>query len=97
MNFVFKLLTKQGQRYKGFLILYLLLALVIAVASVITTRLTGDLGQAAIDVDSNVLLRFIVIISAVTLLRAIASAASASWRTSCAHGGARPEWRPGTG
>ena len=77
MGLVFKVLKEQGQRYKGFLVLYLLLALVIATASVITTRLTGDLGQAAIDVDSNVLVRFIIIISLVTLLRAIASAVSA--------------------
>jgi len=77
MNFVFKLLTKQSQRYKGFLVLYLLLALVIAVASVTTSRLTGDLGQAAIDFDSSVLVRFIIIISVVTLLRAVASALSA--------------------
>jgi len=77
MNLVFKVLKKQGQQYKGFLILYLLLALVIAVASVVITRLTGDLGQAAIDVSPNVLVRFIIIISAVTLLQTIASAVSA--------------------
>ena len=76
MNFVFKLLNKQGQRYKRFFAIYLLLTLVISLASVITMRLTGDMGQAAIDVNSNVLVQFIIIISVVTLLRAIASAAS---------------------
>ena len=77
MGFVFKLLSKQGQRYKGFLVFYLLLALVIAAASVATTRLTGDLGQAAIDVNSTMLVRFVVWVSVVTLLRAITSAVSA--------------------
>ena len=77
MKLLFQTLANQGLRYKGFLFLFLLIALVVSVASVIMTRLTGDMGQAALDMDTSVLLRFFGVITAVMVVRAIASAVSA--------------------
>jgi len=77
MKLLFKTLANQRLRYKGFLFLFLLIALVVSTASVIMTRLTGDMGQAALDMDTSVLLSFFCIITAVMVVRAIASAVSA--------------------
>ena len=77
MKLLFRTLAKQRLRYKGFLFLFLLIALVVSVASVIMTRLTGDMGQAALSMDTSVLLRFFGGITAVMVVRAIASAVSA--------------------
>jgi len=77
MSLLFKTLNKHRQRYKGFLFFYLLLALIVSIASVLMTRLTGDIGQAALDFDTSMLLRFIGIFTGVMLIRAVASATSA--------------------
>ena len=77
MSLLFKTLKKHRQPYKGFLFFYLLLALIVSIASVLMTRLTGDIGQAALNFDTSALLRFIGVFTAVMLIRAIASASSA--------------------
>ena len=77
MHLLFKTLKTHRQPYKGFLSIYLLLALILSIAGVIMTRLTGDIGQAAVDMETNRLLQFIAIVTALMLIRAIASAASA--------------------
>ena len=77
MGLLFKTLVKQRLRYKGFLFFFLLMALIVSVASVFMTRLTGDMGQAALDMDTGILLRFFGLITAIMVVRAIASAASA--------------------
>jgi len=77
MKLLFKTLHKQELKYKGFLLFFLLMTLLVSVASVLVTRLTGDLGQAAIDVDMGVLFRLFLILTVITLVRAAASAVSA--------------------
>ena len=77
MGYLFKTLAKQQQRYKGFLVIFLFLALIVSVARVLMTRLTGDMGQAAIDMDMSVLLRFFGLITGIMIIRAGASAISA--------------------
>ncbi|MCL2050795.1 MAG: ABC transporter ATP-binding protein/permease [Lachnospiraceae bacterium] len=74
---MFKTLAKHQIRYKGFLFFFLLMIFIAAVASVLMTRLTGDMGQAAINMDMGVLLRFFALITILMVIRAIASAVSA--------------------
>ena len=77
MKLLFKTLRNQELKYKGFLYFFLLMTLLVSIASVLVTRLTGDLGQAAIDMEMGVLLRLFMILTVITLVRATASAASA--------------------
>jgi len=74
MKFLFKTLQANRQPYRAFLALSLLLALIMSVASVVTTRLTGDMGQAALDANTTELLRFIVIVTGLFAIQAISSA-----------------------
>ncbi|MCL2218123.1 MAG: ABC transporter ATP-binding protein/permease [Defluviitaleaceae bacterium] len=77
MGLMFKTLAKQRLRYRGFLFIFLLMALVVSVAGATMTRLTGEMGQAALDMDMTVLLRFFGIITAIMLFQAAGSAVSA--------------------
>jgi len=77
MGLMFKTLARQGLRYRGFLVFFLFLALVVSVASVLMTRTTGEMGQAALDMDTGALLRFFGVITGIMAIRAVASAASA--------------------
>jgi len=77
MRLFFKTFAKQRLRYKGFLFFFLLMTLVVALSSVLMTRTTGDMGQAALDMDTSVLLRFLGIITILMAIRATAAAVSA--------------------
>ena len=77
MNLLFKTLAKQQVSYKGFLLFFLLMALIVSAASVFMTRITGDMGQAALNMDIDVLLQLFGIITGLMIIRAIASAISA--------------------
>ena len=77
MGLLFKTLVKQRLRYKGFLFFFLFMALLVSIASVFMTRITGDMGQAALDMNTDVLLQFFGLITGIMVIRAIASAASA--------------------
>jgi len=77
MTLLFKTLASQRQAYRGFLIFFLFMALIVASASVFMTQLTGDMGQAALDMDTTALLALFGILTGVMVLRAVASAASA--------------------
>jgi len=77
MGLFLKTLKRQQLQYKGFFVFFLLMALVVSVASVLMTRLTGDMGQSAIGMETDVLLRLFAILTGVMVIRAIASAASA--------------------
>ena len=77
MGLLFKTLAKQRMHYKGLLFFFLVMTLVMSLASVFMTRLTGNLGQAALDMDMGALLRLFAIITVVMVIRATASAFSA--------------------
>ena len=77
MKLMFQTLKKHNLRYKGFLTFYLITAFIISVASVFMTRLVGDMGQAAVETEMNVLLRFFGFVTILMAIQAIASAASA--------------------
>jgi len=77
MGLLFKTLRKQKLHYKGFLFSFLFLFLIASIANVVMTVLTGDMGQAAVDMDMSVLVHLFVILTGVMIIRAIASAVSA--------------------
>ena len=77
MGLMFKTLAKQQLRYRGFLCFFLSLSLVAAIASVVITRLTGDMGQAALELDTGVLMQLFGLFTGIMVIRAIASASSA--------------------
>lgn len=77
MDLLFKTLAKQKLRYKGFLFYFLFMALIVSIASVLMARITGDMGQAALNMNTGVLLQFFGFITGIMIVRAIASATSA--------------------
>ena len=70
-------LNKNGMRYKGFLLAYLLISAVIAVTVVVMERITGEMGEAAHNFDMDTLLWFLVLLTGTSAVQAIAAAASA--------------------
>ncbi|MCL2187266.1 MAG: ABC transporter ATP-binding protein/permease [Defluviitaleaceae bacterium] len=77
MKLLFQTLAKNRQPYGGFVLVFLLLALVLSVAGVVTTRLTGDMAQAALDFDTSALLGFFAVVTALMVIRAGSAALSA--------------------
>jgi len=77
MGLLFKTLKKQKLHYKSFLFYFLFLFFIASVANVVMTVLTGDMGQAAVDMDMSVLLHLFMILTGVMIIRAVASAVSA--------------------
>jgi len=77
MSFLFKTLKQQHQKYKSFLIIYLLLILVGATVSVVTMRMTGDMAGTSLEADTSALFHVLVIITALTAIHTITSAISA--------------------
>jgi len=77
MKLLFQTLAAHRQNYKGFLLLYLFLVLAVSVASVVATRLTGDIAEAALEFDTTAIFQFLGTITAITLVRVIASGVSA--------------------
>ncbi|MCL2008702.1 MAG: ABC transporter ATP-binding protein/permease, partial [Treponema sp.] len=77
MRILFKTLKKQQLPYKKFLFFFLFLSFLVSLARVFMTRLTGDMGQAALNMDTGVLLQLFGIFTCLMLLRAFASALSA--------------------
>ena len=77
MGLMFKTLSGQRLRYKRFLFFFLLLALITAVAGALTTRLSGEMGQAALDLDTATLLQFFGVITLLMVIQAVSSGVSA--------------------
>ena len=84
MGILFKLLRKHSVPYKGFFSVFLTLSLIVSVAAVFMTRLTGDMSQAAVELDTGALLGFVGVFTGLMLIRAAASALSTLllWRFS---------------
>jgi len=77
MSLLFKTLKHHRQRFKGILGVFLFLTLIISVAGVVMIRLTGDMGQAALDFDVDTIIRFLILLTVLMAIRAISSAVSA--------------------
>ena len=80
MRLLFQTLKKQNQQYKGFFAFFLLMTLILSVASVFMTRLTGDMGQAALDFDVSTILQFLGFLTILMVIRAVASAIATLFR-----------------
>jgi len=77
MGLIFRTFSRQQVNYKGFFTFYLIMAFIVSVAGVLMTRVTGDMGQAAVDLDRSSLLYLFAFFTGVMIIRAIASAMSA--------------------
>jgi ABC-type multidrug transport system fused ATPase/permease subunit len=73
----FATLNRNGMRFRGFLSAYLLISAVIAATMVVMDRITGEMGEAAHNLDMDILLWFLVLLTGVSAAQAIAAAASA--------------------
>jgi len=67
---------RNGQRFIVFYFIYLLLIVIVSTTGILITRTTGDMGQAAVNLDTNELFRYILVITATMACKAIASAVS---------------------
>ena len=76
MGIMFKTLKSQGQKFVGVFSVFLFLSVVVSVGLIVSTFLTGELSQAAIYGSGSELLRFLLILTAVFAVRALASALS---------------------
>jgi ABC-type bacteriocin/lantibiotic exporter with double-glycine peptidase domain len=77
MSIFFQTLVKQKISYKPVVCFVLFMALVVSLASVVMTQLTGDMGQAAIDMDTSVIIHLLGILTGIMVIRMLASASSA--------------------
>ncbi|MCL2573298.1 MAG: ABC transporter ATP-binding protein/permease [Defluviitaleaceae bacterium] len=73
----FATLNKNGMQYKGFLLIYTLVVAVVVATSVLMDRTAGEMGQAAHYLEMDTLLQFLVLLTALSAIQAIAAAISA--------------------
>ena len=73
----FATLNKNGVRFRGFLLAYVLISAVVAATMVIMDRITGEMGEAAHNFDMDTLLWFLALLTGLSAVQAIAAAASA--------------------
>jgi len=76
MKNFFTTLRKTELRYHSFMLLFMLAATVSSISLVVMNRLSGEMSEAAVIGDVDVLVRFIIFITGVMLIRALASAVS---------------------
>jgi len=72
-------MRKAGLKYKRFLLFYVLACAALSVGLVFTNRLQGEMGEAALGHDVDALVWLLVLISGITVIRAIFSALSTLW------------------
>lgn len=68
---------KNGRKFRLFFLVYAIAMAVSVAANLFVTRLTGEMGQAAVDFDTAAILRLLGLITAISALRAIVSAVAA--------------------
>ena len=76
LGIMFSTLKSQGQKYAGVYSVFLLLSVVVSVLLIVSTFFRGELSEAAVDGNQSELVRFLVILSVVLFVRAVASALS---------------------
>jgi len=69
-------LRNTGLKYRGFMLFYVIASIIASVGLVIMNRLSGEMSQAAADGDTDVLAWFLLLITGIMLLRALAAAVS---------------------
>jgi len=73
----FTTLKKNEMRFWGFLLFYIVLASAVAVSAVLMERVTGDMSQAALDFNVDMLMQFLLVLTGIMAIRAVSSALSA--------------------
>ena len=69
-------MKKNGIRYRGFMIFYVIASIITSAAYVLMTRLRGDMGETALEGDTATLVRFLLILTGVAAVRAIFAVSS---------------------
>ena len=76
MGTMFGTLKSQGQKFFAVFGIFLFLSVVVSVGVIASTIMTGELSQAAIGGNQNELMRFLLILTGIFIIRALASAFS---------------------
>ena len=76
MGQMFSTLKSQGQKFISVFGIFLFFSIVVSVSIIASTIMTGELSQVAIDGNQNELVRFLLIVTGIFILRALASALS---------------------
>ena len=74
---MFNLLTKNKIPFKGFYFYYILAAGIISATFVVAQVLVGELGEAAYQLDTGRIIRYLLILTAVMAVRAVFAALNA--------------------
>jgi len=74
INAFLSTVRKNGIRYRGFMLFYILASIIVSISIVLTTRLRGDMGEAAYQGDVDTLVRFLLILTGITAVRVIFAA-----------------------
>lgn len=77
MKTFFTTMKNAELRYRGFILFYVLACAILSVGLVFINRLQGEMGEAALGHDTNALIWLLIIISGITIVRAVFSALSA--------------------
>jgi len=76
---LFVTMGKTGLRYRGFMLFFVLASAVTSVGLVLANRLQGEMGEAALVGEVDVLVWLLILVSGVTAVRAVFSALSTLW------------------
>jgi len=79
MKTIFTTIGKSGLGYKGFVLFYVLASAIVSVGLIFTNRLQGEMSEAALGHDVDALLWLLLLVSGLTILRAVFSALSTLW------------------
>jgi len=73
----FATLNKNNTRYRGFLLFFLLISVITSIALVVGERIIGEMGEAAHNFEMDTLLNFLLLLTVISAVQAVAAAASA--------------------
>jgi ATP-binding cassette subfamily B protein len=76
MKTIFTTIKKAGLRYRSFMFFYVLACVILSVGLVFTNRLQGEMGEAALGHNTDALVWLLIIVSGITIVRAVFSALS---------------------
>ena len=79
MKILFATMRKTSLRYRGFMLFFVLASAVVSVGLVFANRLQGEMAEAALVGDVDVLIWLLILVSGITAIRAIFSALSTLW------------------
>ena len=72
----FETVNRHNQPYRRFILIYFLLAAVMSAAIVVMTHITGEMGEAAVELDLDALVGLVILLTIIMGVRLISSAIS---------------------